>query len=79
MSNNIITPMQKSEEYYVSSGTTRSLDDATPLGVFHGFNSNTSSKRTLFSLNMDFICKFALENDNIKRFSNTFSIVLQSY
>lgn len=47
MSNNIITPMQKSEEYYVSSGTTRSLDDATPLGVFHGFNSNTSSKRTL--------------------------------
>ncbi len=30
-------------------------------------------------MNMDFICKFALENDNIKRFSNTFSIVLQSY
>ena len=44
MSNNMITPVQKREDYYVSSGASRPLGDAAPLGVF---NSNTSSKRTL--------------------------------
>ena len=47
MSNNMITPVQKREDYYVSSWASRPLGDAAPLGVFHVFNSNTSSKRTL--------------------------------
>lgn len=47
MSNNMITPVQKREDYYVSSGASRPFGDAAPLGVFHVFNSNTSSKRTL--------------------------------
>ena len=44
MSNNMITPVQKREDYYVSSGASRPLGDAAPLGVFHVFNSNTSSE-----------------------------------
>ena len=47
MSNNMITPVQKREDYYVSSGASRPLGDAAPLSVLHVFNSNTSSKRTL--------------------------------
>ena len=47
MSNNMITPVQKREDYYVSSGASRPFGDAAPLGVSHVFNSNTSSKRTL--------------------------------
>ena len=47
MSNGMLTPVQKRESYYVSSGAARPLGDAAPLGVFHVFNSNTSSKRIL--------------------------------
>ena len=47
MSNGMLTPVQKREDYYVSSGAARPLGEAAPLGVFHVFNSNTSSERTL--------------------------------
>ena len=47
MSNDMMTPAQKRANYYVSSGASRPLGDAAPLSVFHVFNSNTSSKRTL--------------------------------
>ncbi len=47
MSNGMLTPVQKRESYYVSSGAARPLGDAAPLGVFHVFDSNTSSKRIL--------------------------------
>ena len=47
MSNGMLTPVQKREDYYVSSGAARPLGDTAPRGVFHVFNSNTSSERTL--------------------------------